>query len=323
MTRRLRSHARNITVFVWLAVIGGLIVQRFIAERTVPTLLLTYGPQAPWLVLPAMGFVVALLALRPRLMLANLVLAVVVLFGLMGFNIPRRVPKGRPDLTVVTWNICAGLSDHAAVARHLARMDADVIILQEAREVPLEGHLADYERAVGRNILILSRLPMRRRQEMVLGSPHFRNALWVSVTCQGRTIDVLGVHFSVLATGGSLRATLSQPRAAREDYLRKTAEARRIEADAVLRWARARRNPVIIAGDFNTPPNCMVYRSLRSYADDAFATAGWGRGLTYSQRRPLWRIDYIFTRGLTAVAAEAKSAPTSDHRLLLSRLRFD
>lgn len=322
MTQRLlRSGAVVITLLGWVAVLAGLFAERFIAERTGPTILLTYAPQAPWLLVPAAGFLASAAARRPRLVLANAVLAVVVTFGLLGFNIPHRAPSDTPDLTVVTWNIRGRLADVDAIARHLAAFNADVIVLQEASDISLDGHLPEYRQASGGDILILSRLPMESHGEVILGDHRFRNGLWVSISCKGRPIDVLGVHLSVLATEGSLRPR--QSLGPRRAYLHQTAAARQAQAEGILRWARTRDNPIIIAGDFNTPPNSMVYRRLRTQVDDAFATAGWGRGLTYSTRRPLWRIDYIFSRRLIARSAQVIEAAASDHKPVRSGLSLD
>jgi endonuclease/exonuclease/phosphatase family metal-dependent hydrolase len=67
-------------------------------------------------------------------------------------------------------------------------------------------------------------------------------------------------------------------------------------------------------GDFNTPPRGRVYRELTAKFEDGFRTAGYGAGYTYPARRPLMRIDYVFTTaGITVKRCRVIPVQASDH----------
>ena len=79
--------------------------------------------------------------------------------------------------------------------------------------------------------------------------------------------------------------------------------------------------PLIVAGDFNTPPRGELYATLASRFTDAFAQAGWGFGNTYSSRWPVVRIDHVwFSSDVQAVRAWVPPVMASDHRPLMAVL---
>ena len=76
-----------------------------------------------------------------------------------------------------------------------------------------------------------------------------------------------------------------------------------LEANNELRWkqseylgageAAAVAGPVLLAGDFNTPPESAIFRRLWTPYTDAFGAAGWGWGYTFIGGRTRVRIDHI------------------------------
>src|SRR5262249_44044872 len=126
---------------------------------------------------------------------------------------------------------------------------------------------------------ILSRYPLRLVRAAGLPSlargvwPEQRGALWVTVDCDGREVQVLNTHF-----GLSGRERLAQ-------------------AEALLgpEWLGnpGCAAPRLLCGDFNAWFNSPAYRRLRDAlpaADDPD-----GRRLnTFPSRWPLLRIDHVF-----------------------------
>ena len=84
--------------------------------------------------------------------------------------------------------------------------------------------------------------------------------------------------------------------------------------------------PALVGGDFNATPDTAQFRRLLTdgYADAADqAGAGWTP--TYPADRgpfPLITIDHVLTRHAVAVSAEALSIPGTDHRALVTVVRF-
>lgn len=96
---------------------------------------------------------------------------------------------------------------------------------------------------------------------------------------------------------------------------------RQSQLEILLREAAAARGPLIVAGDFNTPPRGQIYRALTAQFSDAWDAAGRGLGYTFASSQPSLRIDHVFARGLQIVSAEVQPPGGSDHRALAVRLR--
>lgn len=95
------------------------------------------------------------------------------------------------------------------------------------------------------------------------------------------------------------------------------------EVEQILRKVEAEVHPVIISGDLNSTPHNWVYRRLVDGRQDAFAVAGRGWGMTYHNRLPLVRIDFILVdQEFEVVEAHVPSAWLSDHRPVVARLRW-
>ncbi|MCC6442208.1 MAG: endonuclease/exonuclease/phosphatase family protein [Armatimonadetes bacterium] len=54
------------------------------------------------------------------------------------------------------------------------------------------------------------------------------------------------------------------------------------------------KGPVIVAGDFNSPPHTYPCRLLAGRLKNTFDEGGCGFGYTFSASHPAWRIDHIF-----------------------------
>jgi len=82
-------------------------------------------------------------------------------------------------------------------------------------------------------------------------------------------------------------------------------------------------DPVILAGDFNTPAGMASLTPLRLLLRDVWPSAGVGWGATMTAEMPLSRIDQCWvSERLTPVAAHVERRGASDHRLLVVDLRL-
>jgi vancomycin resistance protein VanJ len=83
--------------------------------------------------------------------------------------------------------------------------------------------------------------------------------------------------------------------------------------------------PVLIAGDFNTPPRGALYRQIAARFEDGFAASSRGFGCSFPAFVPLERLDYFWTpRGKSARMAKCRvlRSRASDHRALAGELEF-
>lgn len=86
------------------------------------------------------------------------------------------------------------------------------------------------------------------------------------------------------------------------------------QSQLVAKHAESSPYPVIIAGDFNDPPQSFTYRTLCDDRNDAYEEKGSGLGTTYAGRIPLLRIDYILSDNeMDVIGYEIIKENHSDH----------
>ena len=302
---------RRIQIENRLALASAALVLAVIALERLPgeswwlTLLLVYSPQEVWAI-PSL-LLAAYFILRCRWWLAagGLVLAGVVLMVLVGMPLPRPAPQSLSGLRVLTWNLYYGRGG-PALPRLTLDVWPDVICLQEAdpwATMQLDGMLRLpqfrnwYSKVCG-ELVILSRFPLRR-----LGTTH--SALWASANVDGREVVIVNVHLAL---------PLRIPDVLNPAQIRAANDLRSHQVAQILAKVPSDR-PVVVCGDFNTPPNARIYRYLTSVLTDSFRRCGHGLGLSYMRGFPLVRIDHIFvSRNLRPVRCWLPKVSASNHR---------
>ena len=92
-------------------------------------------------------------------------------------------------------------------------------------------------------------------------------------------------------------------------------EARAAQMSAAASVLAQHSEPVILVGDFNTPPGSPELSSLLVTLTDCWAAVGEGPGLTCPAVRAEARIDYVLVgRGVEPVSAVVPETDASDHR---------
>jgi vancomycin resistance protein VanJ len=313
-----------------LAVVWGL--ERAVGERYWLTALLVYVPQAP-LALPALLLALVALARRHRRALAlNLGALAAAAFLLLNLCVPvsRLAAPPGPEigpsvpLRVLTFNVEHGTRGAPALERAIRAARPDLFCLQEAltgRNSPdpkpaLARAFAGWQTARYNELFVATRFPIRGARPIRLGpSGEYRSMLEVELDVRGCPVTLYVVHFSTALHP----ETLLHHRDSLPEYLRRTAAVRQVQARTVARCAVTRPGPVLIAGDFNSPPGSRCLRRLGTRFTDSFARGGWGFGYTYPANLPLLRIDYIFASPEFAVRhSAALDTGASDHRALLT-----
>lgn len=134
-------------------------------------------------------------------------------------------------------------------------------------------------------------------------------------------VRVVGVHLPTVRPG--VEAALASR--LRDFGPLRAAVADRAAAARVARlWAGNPAADLIVAGDFNTPPEGRVYAACWGDFRNAFSDAGVGWGQTKETRLFGSRIDHVlFARPWRCQAAWVGPAMGSDHRPLVADLVYD
>lgn len=259
-------------------------------------------------------------------------------------------------LRVLTWNIWWRFGPWEerlpAVAATLARIEPDVVALQEVWEEGDRneaGELADglgYHFVYGSRIdlggvrfgnAVLSRWPIAGHEVLTLPAPgdkeEFRTCVRADIDGERGPIQLFSTHLNWRFDQSDIR----------QDQVRAIAE--------FVRDAPARSFPPVLCGDFNAPPDSDEVRMLTGRAavpapplvfHDAWEVGGDGRGITWSNANPYAardlepdrRIDYVFVgwpkhggAGQVRAASVVGTEPVggvhpSDHLGVLAELRY-
>jgi endonuclease/exonuclease/phosphatase (EEP) superfamily protein YafD len=272
-----------------------------------------------WLLAPAwLGL--ALVAVRRRAL--SIALAAIPCLVHASLLAPLVMPRARADapgatpLRIVTANLYAYQHHPETLARELATLDADVMILEELtpgwvaalEEAGVIGAFDPGSPIVARDdcfgIALLSRVPIVSTEVIDRGEvPAIRARLSLG---EGRTVTVIGAH------------TLPPVGAEHADVWR--AQVAALAADA-----RDRDGPLIVAGDLNLTPFGRGYGALRDAGlRGAHELAGRGLATTWPNGRrsiPPMRLDHVLVSDeIDARAVREGVGAGSDHRPVIADL---
>ncbi len=319
-------------VYAYTAAVVGMWALMWLAgDRWWFATLMLFGPR--WVVaLPLLMLVPLALALRVRWLGALGLSAVVLLWPIMGLNLPWRTLADSPhaDLRVMTYNVDRWSVSQARFENLLAMVQPDLIAVQEARpsHVPKHWHV---ERAG--ELVVISAYPivdvaMSYNRDASWRGPYV-NCLYCVVETPAGRIGFANVHLGTPRPG--LSAVVNRRTLLDLDgipYAHAEIEARWRESEAVARWLEGFPEPKIIAGDFNMPAESAIYRTFWRGYRNAFHRAGLGFG--YTKQTPIrgrvygTRIDHILT-GAALYAVRCRLGPDkgSDHLPLVADLAWE
>ena len=315
-TKRRQSRLAILSNINLAALLLLIVCELVIAERTWFTTLLTYMPQQPFILPAVVLLMIALFKRQWRVALVNGLAAIICLFTLLGFNIPKPATYARGyPVRVMTLNLHHLSAGTGAVMALIEREQPDVLCLQEvnvSHTDPVERvarRLPGWQVARTHEVAVFSRFPIRERH--VHPVPDTGRALLETIfEIEGKRFAVLNIHMSTSSTPRSLFT----PGTSRRAHLRLSAAIRSQQVRQMLEIAERSSYPMLIAGDFNTPPRGILYRRLRGRFTDVFAQRGWGTGYTFPTRLPVMRIDFIFAdNGFTVLKCRRSALKASDH----------
>jgi hypothetical protein len=194
-----------------------------------------------------------------------------------------------------------------------------------AAEMPTETQVFTYQPIIGRVDFQEKQQSLLEHPDDYVGGTH---VVRTQFEWQGRDVVLYNVH---MRTYGRDKPWQDEE----PEYLslgfwmryvgqyRQAYRVRNWEVEQILQRVQQEEHPVIIAGDLNSTPHNWVYRRLAEGLQDAFAVAGRGWGMTYHNRLPLVRIDFILADpAFEIVDSHVPSAWLSDHRPVVARLRW-
>jgi endonuclease/exonuclease/phosphatase family metal-dependent hydrolase len=138
-----------------------------------------------------------------------------------------------------------------------------------------------------------------------------RIALQVSVRLHAKSVEMVTVHFNTgLPHPGHERAW-NHPRR----NMQEAATVRAAQADHLVRIVSGSRRPLVVGGDFNSPPDSYACQRMLEGLQSAFAYAGSGFGWSFSSSHPVLRIDHLFaSHDLEVLGCRVLPTSASDHR---------
>jgi endonuclease/exonuclease/phosphatase family metal-dependent hydrolase len=274
---------------------------------------------------------------------------------------PEKVPEN--CLKVLTYNVEGFANENRKEARehpildYIVETDADIVCLQEylvsktgqsirsQRDVnrilnKYPYHAVTALEASGRyhiyGLACFSKYPIEMTKEIVFNSS-FNGAALHIINVNGKKLAVVNVHLesnNISAADKKLYGDFIQnsDEVNLEDV---TANIRsrlgrgyRIRAGQVVKVKEALSeldvDGSIICGDFNDTPISYVYAQMRRGMKDAFASTGFGPGITYHEDFFWFRIDNIMhSPNLKSYRAKVDKVPYSDHYPLTTFLKVE
>lgn len=227
-------------------------------------------------------------------------------------------------LRLVTWNLRGGTMGARGIAAQLAEIDPDIVFFQEARHggdnrvgeaLRATPAFKDYHLSWGRGA-VLSRFPVTRL-DVPNGLEGLRGDTWRFDIASGLAITGINVHLSTQ----ELRTQIF--RGWSVSQIQRLIDQSAREFGAISRAIEQKRphGPVLLAGDFNFPPNYPYLRRGTAPLKDAFRANGYGWGKTVRPHIPVARIDMIFVPDDARVYyATAVDTRYSDHRMTLAEV---
>lgn len=261
--------------------------------------LVMFSPRWVWLLLPIFATLSSAFVRRRSLVPALLSLGVAI-GPVMGLCVPwRSVVQDRPaaGIRILTCNMHWRKVDPAALDALILQIQPDLVALQEYREsspsTVLAGNAWFIESIPG--LYLASRHPIRRAEQIGDNStgPHGSAALYELDTPSG-SLTLFSLH---LATPRDSLGKIANEDPLAQQGIETNSQVRKDQSDFIASKANRVSAPLLVVGDFNTPPESVLFRTIWNGYEDAFSEAGFGWGYTFANRWTRVRIDHILIGG--------------------------
>ena len=322
--QRLRRPVMAACWLYGLATVGLWLIVHETGDRWWPVTVFLFGPRWVWL-LPLVPLAVAAAWIRRQALWVLLSAACIVLFPVMGFQVPWRLaiphPHEGPHLRILTCNLHK--QDAAALVAVVAAAEPDVVVIQEwpaQQAAPAFGR-GNWQVSTNGELLLASRYPICKVDDLAVGSwPTPGNAVCYELETPGARVRLINLR-------------LASPHPQLEDLRwHSPLGPAEVQSNSVLRLEQARiisdyattlGPSTLLAGDFNTPWGSVILRQCWSRFANAFSMGGCGFGNTYRAPWMSTRIDYILA-GPAWRCRRCRLGPDvgSPHRPLIADLEY-
>ena len=274
---------------------------------------------------------------------------------------PEKAPEN--SLKILTYNVEGFINENKKddkehpILDYIVETDADIVCLQEYL-VSKTGQSIKSQRDVNRilnkypyqsttaleasgkyhifGLACFSKYPIEKTHEIVFNSS-FNGAAVYTVDVNGKKIAVTNVHLesnNISAEDKKLYGDFIQNSDAvnledvTSNIRSRLGRAYRMRAEQVRKvknhLSELDVDGTIICGDFNDTPISYVYAQMKNGMEDAFASTGFGPGITYHQDFFWFRIDNILhSPNLKAYKAKVDNVGYSDHYPVTTFLKID
>ena len=259
-------------------------------------------------------------------------------FSLLSFNIPvERVDRVE--------------NGHDRLYELVKETDAEIVCLQESywlyrlgpkeskgrRDVSRLAELGydlkpNVEHSFGAEQVVVTTLPNDiveyERKPSGPRDPDILGVLRSVISWQGRKFVVYNIHLASYGTSKPWHESTESRFSPRVWYrywreYRYAVLHRAWQAQQVRAMIESEALPYIVVGDFNATAHNWSYWKIGNNLIDAFASAGSGFGLTYHQRRPMFRIDFVLlSPHFEPTSARSIAAGVSDHLAVNATIRW-
>lgn len=264
---------------------------------------------------------------------------------------PPKAPENA--IKILTYNVEGFANESSKDAEehpmldYIVKTDADIVCLQEYL-VSKTGQSIISQRDVNRilnkypyrsvtgleasgryhtyGLACFSKFPIEKSHEIVFSSS-FNGAAIYTININNKKYTVANVHLesnSISAEDKKLYSDFLQNNEevniedVTTNIRKKLGSAYRIRANQVKKVKdyidTQKTEGTIICGDFNDTPISYAYGQMKKGLDDAYASTGFGPGITYHKDFFLFRIDYILhSSTMKAYKAKVEKVKYSDH----------
>ena len=332
------AHARFVRLLGYVAwsyalvVIASCVFMYAGGDRWWPATMLLFSPR--WLIALPLAMLVPLALWLNRRLLLPLLLSALVIFGpFMGLRFPIEKPKPGtgPLFRVLTCNIHGGGASEEALLSLVEEVRADLVALQECPP-EMRNKMPGWFVLQEGGLALMSRRPFLSQGAVRTVRVPYRwpavSMLHGTVGMPGGAVTLCNIHLPTPRFGLQNlldRRTVLDP--AKSGELVNETWYRESNARTLREALDALPGPVVVAGDFNTPVESRIYRTVWGDLTNAFDRVGKGYG--HSQRATLRgyrygvRIDHVLTgKGLVPQVCEVGPDVGSDHLPVIADVGF-
>jgi vancomycin resistance protein VanJ len=327
--RRGGKWRRALAILCWAYLLATIVLWLLLSQgdNWWPATMLLFS--ARWLfALPLAVLLPAAIFFRRRSLVVVFAAAFIVAVPVTGFNIPWRrlttsTTAAKP-FRIMTINMHYRPGDMKLLEDLIARENPDVVAIQECPAPKLSRLRRDsgwYIHATPQ-LLLASRYPIQQVTELGPNSEseHASVSRYELETPFG-VVHLFSLHTASLRTG--ISDTIHEKGKGEKGPMEVQAnsELRRQQLDYVAKQTAECQGPVLLVGDFNTPPESTIFDDAWSNYKDAFSQAGWGCGYTFFGAKTMVRIDHIMVgKGWTCADCRVGPNVGSPHRPVIADL---